>query len=246
VPISEGSAAASESETAGRDETPAPLVIFDLDGTLVDTAPDLIDSLNHTIEAVGMQPVTFDDVTYLVGQGVKVMITRAFELRRTALDEATFTTLFDRFMAHYAAHMPGKSRPYPGAETCLSNLAAAGFGLAVCTNKAEELARPLIDRLGLTDRFPTITGGNTFAVRKPDAGHIFGTIEKAGASKNATVMVGDSINDILAARNANIPSIAVRFGYSDVPAEELGADRIVDHFDEITPALIRDLIAASA
>lgn len=230
---------------AGR-QTQAPLVIFDLDGTLIDTAPDLIDSLNYTIEAVGMEPVTFDDVTFLVGQGVKVMITRAFELRRTPLTEETFNTLFDRFMGHYAAHMPGKSRPYPGATACLAALASAGFGLAICTNKAEELARPLIEKLGLAGDFPTITGGNTFAVRKPDAGHIFGTIEKAGASKKASVMVGDSINDILAARNAGIPSIAVRFGYSDVPAEELGADHIVDHFDEITPDLVQSLIAARA
>jgi phosphoglycolate phosphatase len=240
VPTSDGSLPSADIAA------PVPLVIFDLDGTLIDTAPDLIDSLNYTIEAVGMEPVTFDDVTFLVGQGVKVMITRAFELRHKPLDDQTFATLFDRFMGHYAAHMPGRSRPYPGAEACLSALTGAGFSLAICTNKAEELARPLIEKLGLLDRFPTITGGNTFAVRKPDAGHIFGTIDKAGASKSATVMVGDSVNDILAAKNAGIPSIAVRFGYSDVPAEELGADLVVDHFDEITPDLIRDLIATRA
>jgi phosphoglycolate phosphatase len=219
-----------------------PLVIFDLDGTLVDTAPDLIDSLNHTITAVGLEPVSFDDVTYLVGQGVRVMIRRAFELRNAPLDETLFETLIDRFMTHYAAQMPGKSRPYPGVPECLDRLSQAGFRLAVCTNKPEDLALLLIGKLGLTDRFSAITGGDTFPVRKPDARHILGTIERAGADRSRSVMVGDSVNDILAAHNAGLASVAVSFGYSDVPVQSLKASHVVAHYDELTPDMVQRIM----
>lgn len=222
-----------------------PLVIFDLDGTLVDTAPDLIDSLNHTIVEVGMEPLDFSDVTYLVGQGVRVMIARAFELRHRNLDDATADRLFHRFLDHYRKAMPGRSKPYPGTIECLDRLASAGMDLAVCTNKIEELALPLLGELGLTRRFAAITGGDTFAARKPDARHIFGTIERAGGIAQQAVMIGDSVNDILAARNAGIPSIAVTFGYSDVPVTELGASIIVESYDEIDAPVILSLLSAS-
>ena len=118
--------------------------------------------------------------------------------------------------------------------------------LAVCTNKLEELAIPLIEKLGLADRFAVVTGGDTFPVRKPDAGHILGTIEKAGARPQDAVMIGDSINDILAARNAGIPSIAVTFGYSDVPVAELGADHVISRFSELNAELVRRLLSRRA
>ena len=221
----------------------SPLVIFDLDGTLIDTAPDLIDSLNHTIAAADLVPVTFADLTHLVGQGARVMIRRAFELRGKPLDEKDVEPLLERFLAHYKAHMPGESRPYPGLIQCLDRLSAAGITLAVCTNKSEELALPLLEKLGLTQRFAAITGGDTFPVRKPDARHILGTIERAGGDREKSVMIGDSINDILAARNAGIPSIAVTFGYSDVPVHELEPDHVIDGFDELTADLIGRAIA---
>jgi len=219
-----------------------PLVIFDLDGTLVDTAPDLIDSLNHTIAAADLQPVAYEDITHLVGQGVRMMIARAFHLRNTPLDDELAARLFDRFMAHYKANMPGKSKVYPGVIDCLDRLACAGVRLAVCTNKLEELALPLMQGLGLASRFDVITGGDTFAVRKPDAGHILGTIEKAGADPACSIMIGDSINDILAAQNARIGSIAVSFGYSDVPVVDLNADIVIDHFDDLTVQVSRKMI----
>jgi phosphoglycolate phosphatase len=222
-----------------------PLVIFDLDGTLIDTAPDLIDSLNHTIAAADLAPVTFDDLTHLVGQGVRIMIRRAFALREVPLNEETEERLVVRFMDHYAAQMPGKSRPYPGALECMDRLAAAGMRLAVCTNKAEELARPLLEKLGLADRFDAVTGGNTFSFRKPDGRHILGTVEMAGGDPAATIMIGDSVNDILAARNAAIPSIAVTFGYSDVGVETLGASRVISRFEELTTDLVAQLLATS-
>jgi len=223
----------------------SPLVIFDLDGTLIDTAPDLIDSLNHTIASADLAPVTFDDLTHLVGQGARVMIKRAFELRKVKLEEAETDALFSIFVEHYRQNMPGKSQPFPGAVECLERLAAAGMTLAICTNKSEALALPLIEALGLSNHFAAITGGDTFPVRKPDAAHIFGTIEKAKATRDHAVMVGDSINDILAAKNAGVPSIGVDFGYSDVPITSLSPSTVISHFDALTADLVNDLLATS-
>lgn len=224
----------------------SPLAIFDLDGTLVDTAADLVSSLNFTIAAAGLAPVTYDDLTHLVGQGARVMIKRAFALREAELPEAEIDPLYDRFIAHYRAEMPGESRPYPGIVKALDALSQAGVTLAVCTNKTEILAVPLLDKLGLTPYFAAITCGDTFEFRKPDARHILGTIEKAGGDPERTVIVGDSINDILAAKNANVPSIGVTFGYTDVPMAELEPDVVIDDFDALTPALFEKLIERGA
>ncbi len=216
----------------------ATTIVFDLDGTLVDTAPDLVESLNHTIALRDLAPVGYEDLTHLVGQGARVMISRAFALRGAPLTDEELPALLDRFIAHYAAGMPGLSRPYPGLVDALDRLRDAGYLLAVCTNKMEGLARPLIETLGLTGYFAAITGGDTFPVRKPDAAHLTGTIELAGGVPQKALMIGDSINDILAARNAGIPSIAVPFGYSDVPVDTLGASQVIGHFDELTTDLV--------
>ncbi len=221
---------------------PSPLVVFDLDGTLVDTAPDLVASLNHTIAAADLEPVGYGDLTYLVGHGAKAMIERAFKLRGKPLTEAEFPPMMQRFLAHYGETMPGESRPYPGLEAALDRLSGEGFRLAVCTNKPEALARRLLDGLGLIGRFAAITGGDTFTVRKPDAAHLTGTVERAGGQTGGTLMVGDSLNDFLVARNAGMPVLGVPFGYSDAPIESFEPDHIIHHFDELTPQLARDLI----
>ncbi len=228
--------------------TPA-LVVFDLDGTLLDTHADLIDSLNHTIASIGLAPVSYDDLTHLVGHGAKVMIERACKLHGHPLTEDESGPLLQRFIAHYSSTMPGHTKPYPGLIAAMDNLKANGFTLAVCTNKLESLARTLIDALGLTHYFAAITGGDTFPVRKPDARHLLGTIEKAGGTPERSIMVGDSFNDIAVAKNAAVASIGVPFGYSDVPIESLEPTRIIQHFDELTPdfanALIRDYAASN-
>ena len=228
--------------------TPA-LVVFDLDGTLLDTHADLIDSLNHTIASIGLAPVSYDDLTHLVGHGAKVMIERACKLHGHPLTEDESGPLLQRFIAHYSSTMPGHTKPYPGLIAAMDNLKANGFTLAVCTNKLESLARTLIDALGLTHYFAAITGGDTFPVRKPDARHLLGTIEKAGGTPERSIMVGDRFNDIAVAKNAAVASIGVPFGYSDVPIESLEPTRIIQHFDELTPdfadALIRDYAASN-
>jgi phosphoglycolate phosphatase len=220
----------------------ATTIVFDLDGTLIDTAPDLVESLNHTIAARDLAPVSYEDLTHLVGQGARVMIQRAFALRGAPLAEDDIPALLDRFIDHYQAGMPGKSRLYPGLIEALDRLKAAGYRLAVCTNKMERLAIPLIERLELADYFSTIAGGDTFAFRKPDPAHILATVKRAGGKPDKVLMIGDSINDILAARNGNIPSIAVPFGYSDVPVESLGASHVMTHFDQLTVELVDQLV----
>jgi phosphoglycolate phosphatase len=219
----------------------ATTIVFDLDGTLIDTAPDLVESLNHTIAARDLPSVGYEDLTHLVGQGARVMIQRAFALRSAPLADDEIPALLDRFIDHYEAGMPGKSLPYPGLVDALDRLRAAGFRMAVCTNKMERLALPLIDRLDLTGYFEAIAGGDTFAFRKPDPAHILATVDRAGGTPDKVLMIGDSINDILAARNGNIPSIAVPFGYSDVPVEDLGASHVIGHFDELTVELVEQL-----
>lgn len=221
----------------------SPLVIFDLDGTLVDTAPDLIDSLNHTIATAGLAPFTFADLTHLVGQGARVMIKRAFTLRDRPLPDDELELLYERFIAHYLEEMPGESAPYPGLIEALDRLTNAGFTLAVCTNKTTVLAMPLLEKLGLSNRFAAITCGDTFEWRKPDARHILGTIEQAGGDPARSVMIGDSINDIASAKNANVPSIGVTFGYTDVPMADLKPDVTIDNFDELDAVLVERLLA---
>lgn len=221
---------------------PAPLVVFDLDGTLIDTAPDLVASLNHTIAVHGLAPVTYEDLTHLVGHGARAMIERSFRLRGNPLDEGEVPAMMDRFVEHYLANMPGESQPYPGLTASLDRLRDAGMSLAVCTNKMESLARPLIEGLGLSAYFAAITGGDTFAVRKPDPAHLTGTVELAGGDILQTVMVGDSLNDLKVAVNAGVPSIGVPFGYSDVPIQTLDPTVLITHYDQLTPDLVLSLL----
>ena len=222
----------------------SPLVVFDLDGTLLDTHADLIVSLNYTIAALKLPPVTYDDVTHLVGNGAQVMIERACKLHGYTLTSEELPDLLERFITHYSETMPGATQPYPGLLAALTTLKNKGYKLAVCTNKMESLARTLLERLHLTHYFEAITGGDTFTVRKPHAEHLIGTIERAGGDIARTIMIGDSVNDILVARNAGVPSVAVPFGYSDVGVETLGPNRIIYHYDELTPELVEGLLAA--
>jgi len=218
-------------------------IVFDLDGTLIDTAPDLVSSVNHTIAALDLPPVGYEDLTFLVGHGARTMIERACRLGGYELTAEELPALMERFITFYSATMPGDSKPYPGLVTALDGLQAAGFRLAVCTNKMEALASTLLNKLQLDHYFATIVGGDTFAVRKPDGQHIVGTVERAGGDRARAIMVGDSVNDILAARDAGVPSIAVPFGYSDVAIDSLSPDHIIQHFDELTPELVERLLA---
>ncbi len=220
-----------------------PTIVFDLDGTLVDTAPDLSDSLNHCLASCGLDVVREADIRRYAGLGARVMLERAFEAqgRLDALTEQTIKTLLDRFIDHYRDNIPGRSRPFEGAEAAMGRFAEQGWALAICTNKFEGLAVPLLEGLGLRAHFATIAGSDTFAFRKPDPRHLLETIAAASGDPRRSLLIGDSRTDIATARAAGVPVVAVSFGYSEVPIADLGPDRIIDHFDELTTALAAEL-----
>ncbi len=221
----------------------APTIVFDLDGTLVDTAPDLIATLNTILAQAGLPAVAFAAARNMVGGGARAMIERGLAAEGLTLEAVEVERLCGQFIEHYAAHIAEQSRPFPGVEAALDDLARGGCRLAVCTNKLEWLSRRLLGALGLTDRFAAICGGDTFGVQKPDAAILVGTVARAGGRADAAIMVGDAVTDIAVARAAGIAVIAVDFGYSEVPVAELAPDRIVSGFDRL-PAAVFALLAA--
>ncbi|CAN0656264.1 phosphoglycolate phosphatase [Nitratireductor aquimarinus] len=224
----------------------APIIVFDLDGTLVDTAPDLLDSLNHCLATVDMEPVKSEDINRIVGFGSRVMIERAFALRQRHLAEGQLDALQAIFLDHYTANVPGRSKPFPGAIEAIERFQAAGYTTAVCTNKLEGMSLSLLEALGVIGHFKAICGGDTFPMRKPDPGHLLRTIAMAGADPERAVMVGDSRTDIDTAKAAGIPVIAVDFGYTDRHVSAFEPSRVISGFDELTVEMAESLIAATA
>lgn len=224
----------------------APIIVFDLDGTLVDTAPDLLDSLNHCLATVDMEPVKSEDINRIVGFGSRVMIERAFALRQRHLAEGQLDALQAIFLDHYTANVPGRSQPFPGAIEAIERFQAAGYTTAVCTNKLEGMSLSLLEALGVVGHFKAICGGDTFPMRKPDPGHLLRTIAMAGADPERAVMVGDSRTDIDTAKAAGIPVIAVDFGYTDRHVSAFEPSRVISGFDELTVEMAESLIAATA
>ena len=214
-----------------------PTIVFDLDGTLVDTADDLVATLNVVLASEGMHPVAVADAIPMVGRGSRVLIESAFAAEGRALDAATLDRLLAEFLAYYDAHIVDHSRLYPGAREALDRFAAAGWRLAVCTNKYQEPAVRLLTLLGVADKFAAITGQDTFGFRKPDPRHLTETIRLAGGDAGNAIMVGDSATDVETARAANVPVVAVTFGYSAVPVANLGATRVIGSFAELYPAV---------
>lgn len=219
-----------------------PIVVFDLDGTLVDTAPDLLDSLNHCLELAGLARADTEALRRFVGMGGRVMIERAFAAQNRALEAAQLDELQAAFLKHYSGGMPGLSRPFPGVLESIDRFQAAGYLAAICTNKHESLARTLIEGLGLTQRFAAICGADTFPFRKPDPRHLTETIAMAGGNPDHALMIGDSRTDIDTAKAAGIPVVAVDFGYTDKHVREFEPSRIISHFDELTVEMAQDLI----
>lgn len=222
-----------------------PTVAFDLDGTLVDTAPDLIGALNYVLGQAGLAPVGMDDVRVLVGRGARVMIERGFIMRGVTLPGSETDRYFDSFLEFYGKHIADHSKPFPGAKEALDEIAESGARMLVCTNKPEKLSVNLLNQLGLATRFDVIAGADTFAMKKPHPGHLIKAVEQAGGDVENAILVGDSNVDVATAKAAGVPVIAVSFGYSDVPPSQLNADRLVDHFKDV-PAAVFDLLKAKA
>ena len=221
----------------------APIVVFDLDGTLVDTAPDLIATLNAILVREGVPALPYAEARTLIGGGAKALLERGLAVRGQRVPQAETDRLFADFLAHYAEHIADRSKPFPGVERALDDLAAGGVHLAVCTNKLEGLSIKLLRALDLARHFRAICGQDTFGVQKPDPTVLSRTIKAAGGDGGRAVMVGDSATDVATARAAGVPIVAVNFGYTERPIEEFRPDRIIGHFSELTPA-IADFIAS--
>jgi phosphoglycolate phosphatase len=215
---------------------PFDIVGFDLDGTLLDTSGDLANALNHALGTIGRGPLAVSDVRKMVGRGAKVMLTRALTVTGDASPEL-IERLFPILVDYYATNIAVETCVYPGLLDALDTLAARGVRLAVCTNKLERLARLVLDALGMTDRFVAIVGGDTTPKLKPDPAPLHAMVAQAGGGR--TLFVGDSDNDIDAARAADVPSIAVSFGYVAGDPHALGANAVITGYDELVPLIER-------
>jgi phosphoglycolate phosphatase len=217
--------------------TSAGTIVFDLDGTLVDTAPDLINALNFVLAREGLAPVPLQSARNMIGAGARKLIERGLELEGRSMSFEEVTKLTGDFIDYYAAHIADASRPFEGLERALDDLGARGYRFAVCTNKLEWLSKRLLDQLGLSARFSAICGADTFGVSKPDPAILRQTIARAGGELSSAIMVGDAGPDIGVARRAGIPVIGVEFGYSEVPIADLKPDRLIKHMRELAGAV---------
>ncbi len=213
------------------------LAVFDLDGTLVDTAPDLSDTTNVVLAGQGLPPISPAILRDFIGMGARAMIEKALHEHGVELTEREIDVLRDEFVDHYATRLARHSRPFPEMVAALDALDAAGIAAAVCTNKREGLARQLLDELSLSARFVALTGGDTFAVSKPDPLPLLRTIALAGGDPARTAYVGDSRIDYETARAARIPMVGVTYGYSDVPIAELGPERLCGPGEDVAAAI---------
>jgi phosphoglycolate phosphatase len=217
-------------------------IVFDLDGTLVDTAPDLIATLNALFTREGLPPPG-NELRNMIGGGARRLIELALAENSIQISDGELERLYDGYIKHYADHIADRSRPFPGLEPALDALAASGCRLAVCTNKLEFLAVRLLEALGLAERFIAICGQDTFGLQKPDPEVLRRTVARAGGRMERTLMVGDSGTDIDMAREAAVPVVAVDFGYTETPVSLLSPDRIISRFEDL-PAAVSELLRA--
>lgn len=216
-------------------------IVFDLDGTLVDTAPDLLRALNDTLDLEGLPHPPASQVKRLVGQGARALIERGAAFAGARFSAERIDQLTAAFIEFYRADIAGKSRAYPGVPEALTQLADAGAKLAVCTNKRTDLSVQLLEALGLAIRFSAIVGADAVRERKPHPEHYRAAVTRAGGVVRRSLMVGDSIADVAAAKAAGAPAVVVRFGYADEAPERLGADALINRYDEL-PRLVRTML----
>src|SRR5271154_6813776 len=212
-------------------------VVFDLDGTLVDTAPDLIQALNFVLDREGLPPVPLHSARNMIGAGARKLLERGLELEGRTVNLSELARLTDDFISYYAEHIADVSRPFDGLEPALDDLSRRGYRFAVCTNKLEWLSKRLLDRLNLSARFAAICGADTFGVAKPDPAIFRQTVARAGGEVSSAIMVGDAGPDVGVARRAGVPVIGVSFGYTEVPIADLKPDRVIDRMSDLRGAI---------
>lgn len=220
-------------------------LVFDLDGTLVDTAPDLVAATNHALAELGLAPVPGVELRPWISFGARRMIVEALDMSSHPLPETEIDRLLTRFLEHYEANIAATSRPFPGAVGVIQGLKAEGARLAICTNKRTVLSESLLTALGIRTLFDALAGRDTFPVSKPHPDHVLGAIRMAGGDPARAVMIGDSKVDIDAARAAAIPVVGCTFGYSETPVARLSPDAVISHYSELRGAL-RPLIPSAA
>ena len=216
---------------------PKPIILFDLDGTLIDSAPDLVGTLNIILKRHGRTTLTISAVKKLVGNGARALLERGF--KETGAPAENLDALTVEFIETYVPNCAVLSRPFSGVIETLDTFANSGYRMAVCTNKPQAPSETILTELGLMQYFEVVVGGDFFPMRKPDPQHLLGALQLMDAPENPAIMVGDSYNDVASARNAGIPVIVVTYGYTTTPAHELGGDILVDHFSEIVTAVAR-------
>ncbi len=215
-----------------------PTVVFDLDGTLVDTAPDLLRALDFALEKAGLNPPEDHEARNFIGGGARAMIERALARTQVKFSKDQVDAMLRQFLVYYEDHIADHSRAFPGLEQALARLSEEGALLSVCTNKHERYAVKLLDALKLGGHFAYVAGGDTFEFRKPDPRHLIEAVERAGGNPDRAVLVGDSETDVITAKAAEIPVIAVSFGYTEIPPAALGADRLIHKYEDLTAAVM--------
>ena len=208
-------------------------IAFDLDGTLVETAPDLIGALNLMLAERGLPEVPLASARHLVGLGARVMLEHGFAEAGAPYDAGEMPLMVERFVELYRDRIADQSHVFPGVVAALDDLQVLGARFVVCTNKRTDLSIELLDKLGLLSRFAAVVGPDAASRRKPDPAHLLESIARAGGDPARALMVGDSINDVLPAQAAGVPVVAVSFGYTETPPADLGADAVIDHFGQL-------------
>jgi len=219
----------------------SPALVFDLDGTLVDTAPDLLGALNAVLVGEGRRTVNLADLRHLVGHGARAMLAEAFKRTGAPAPADSLPALIDDFIAHYRVHIADESRPFAGVESTLETLSHVAR-LGVLTNKPDELAGPLLTHVGLAKYFGVIHGAGRFSYVKPDRRVFEHVVDELGGTGAGALMIGDSATDVATARAAGVPVVLLSYGYTPEPAHTLGADAVIDRFADL-PRAIRQLLA---
>ena len=212
-------------------------IAFDLDGTLVDSAPDLIGTLNRLLVEEGLPPVPMESASTLIGSGARALLAHGFEAAGASVERAHSDELFERCLVDSAAHIADGSQPFEGVVETLERLSERGAILVVATNKRSDLSELLLEELDLTRHFAAIVGPDRVSARKPSGAHLKEAVVKAGGDPERAIMVGDAAPDADAAKDAGMPCILVTFGFTPVPVEDLGADVLIDDFEDVEEAI---------
>ncbi|MEI6556873.1 MAG: phosphoglycolate phosphatase [Rhodospirillaceae bacterium] len=212
---------------------PAAALIFDLDGTLIDSVPDMTRAINRLLTGQGRRALDTAEVREMVGDGATELVRQAWRRTGATLAAAAEAATVDRYIDYYAEHPDSDSAFYPGVAQTLEALAAAGHRLALCTNKPERILRPLLAGLGLAARFEVSLGAGVLARRKPDPAPVRWVLDRLAVAPAQALMIGDSRNDVLSAQAAGVRVVAVSYGYTKVPARDLGAEMVIDRFEQL-------------